>query len=155
MRKIKLIPNEMGQNKDPLYIAFTDTDILFGDTAKNQIYKYLKNTIFDITRLIGKKIYDHDTEENIKYWPFEIIKDPNSDYLLIKVTYKKLEKKIYPYRNIDNVIRKNEKKSIRFLRARNKGCNNNYSSNSFVPTLHICIKKSMQSLWSKSFKIFK
>jgi len=153
--KVNIIPNEIGQNKDPLYIAFTDTDILFGDTAKNQIYKNPKNTIFDITKLIGKNFYDYDIKENIKYWPLEIIKDPNSDNLLIKVTYKKQEKKYTPIEILTMLLEKMKKKSIRFLRARNKGCNNNYSSNSFLPTLHICNRKSMQSLWFKSFKIFK
>lgn len=104
--KVNLIPNEMGQNKDPLYIAFTDTDILFGDTAKNQIYKNPKNTIFDITRLIGKKFSNPDIQENIKYWPFEIIKDPNTDYLLIKVTYKKQEKKYTPIEILTMLLEK-------------------------------------------------
>ena len=94
--KVKIIPNDKGKNKNPLYIAFTDTDILFGDDAKKQIYKNPKNTIFDITKLIGKKYEDPDIKENIKFWPFEIIKEPNSDFFKIKVTYKKQEKKYTP-----------------------------------------------------------
>ena len=91
--KVNIIPNEIGQYKNPLYIAFTDTDILFGDTAKSQISRNPKNTIFDITKLIGKKYEDPDIQENIKYWPFEIIKDSNSEYFKIKVTYNQQEKK--------------------------------------------------------------
>ena len=113
--KVNIIPNEIGQNKDPLYIAFTDTDILFGDTAKNQIYKNPKNTIFDITKLIGKNFYDYDIKENIKYWPFEIIKDPNSDNLLIKVTYKKQEKKYTPIEILTMLLEKMKKRASDFL----------------------------------------
>ena len=69
--KVNIIPNDKGKNKNLLYIAFTDTDILFGDDAKKQIYKNPKNTIFDITKLIGKKYEDPDIKENIKFWPLK------------------------------------------------------------------------------------
>ena len=113
--KVNIIPNHMGQKKNPLYIAFTDNDILFGDDAKNQIYGNPKNTIFDITKLIGKKYEDPDIKENIKYWPFEIIKEPNSDFFKIKVTYKKQEKKYTPIEILTMFLEKIKKNALDYL----------------------------------------
>ena len=113
--KVNIIPNDMGQYKNPLYISFTDTDILFGDTAKNQISRNPKNTIFDIAKLIGKKYEDPEIKENIKYWPFEIIKDPNSDYFKIKVTYKQQEKNYTPTEILTLFLEKIKKNASDFL----------------------------------------
>jgi L1 cell adhesion molecule like protein len=113
--KVNIIPNEMGQYKNPLYIAFTDTDILFGDTAKSQISRNPKNTIFDITKLIGKKYEDPDIQENIKYWPFEIIKDSDSEYFKIKVTYNQQEKKYTPIEILTMLLEKIKKSASNFL----------------------------------------
>ena len=113
--KVNIIPNDKGKNKNPLYIAFTDTDILFGDDAKKQIYKNPKNTIFDITKLIGKKYEDPDIKKNIKFWPFEIIKEPNSDFFKIKVTYKKQEKKYTPIEILTMFLEKIKKNASDYL----------------------------------------
>ena len=39
----------------PSYVAFTDTERLIGDAAKNQVARNPENTVFDAKRLIGRK----------------------------------------------------------------------------------------------------
>jgi molecular chaperone DnaK (HSP70) len=49
--KVKIIPNEQGNSKTPSYVAFTDTEILIGESAKNQVANYPDNTIFGMSKL--------------------------------------------------------------------------------------------------------
>jgi len=52
--KVDIIPNDMGERTTPSYVAFTDTERLVGDAAKNQITRNPTNTVFDAKRLIGR-----------------------------------------------------------------------------------------------------
>lgn len=56
--KIEIIPNDMGLNTTPSYVAFTETERLVGDSAKNQTARNPKNTVYDAKRLIGRKFSD-------------------------------------------------------------------------------------------------
>ena len=93
--KVEIIPNDMGEWTTPSYVAFTDTERLVGDAAKNQITRNPKNTVFDAKRLIGRKYEDHEVQEDIKLWPFQVIKDEKTDRPQIVVTYQKQEKKFF------------------------------------------------------------
>ena len=53
--KVDIVPNDMGERTTPSYVAFTDTERLVGDAAKNQITRNPTNTVFDAKRLIGRK----------------------------------------------------------------------------------------------------
>ena len=77
--KVDIIPNDMGERTTPSYVAFTDTERLVGDAAKNQITRNPTNTVFDAKRLIGRKFGDREVQEDIKLWPFKVVKDPKSD----------------------------------------------------------------------------
>ncbi|PIM98470.1 Molecular chaperones GRP78/BiP/KAR2, HSP70 superfamily [Handroanthus impetiginosus] len=48
-----IIPNDQGTRTSPSYVAFTDTERLIGDAAKNQVAMNPHNTVFDAKRLIG------------------------------------------------------------------------------------------------------
>jgi heat shock protein 1/8 len=56
-------------------VAFTDTERLIGDSAKNQVAMNPSNTIFDAKRLIGRDFNDTTVQRDMKYWPFKVIKD--------------------------------------------------------------------------------
>lgn len=49
--KVEIIPSDLGERKTPSYIAFTEQEILIGETAKNQLKRNPLNTVFNIERL--------------------------------------------------------------------------------------------------------
>lgn len=44
--KVEIIANDQGNRTTPSYVAFTDTERLIGDAAKNQVAMNPENTIF-------------------------------------------------------------------------------------------------------------
>merc|ERR1712013_16781 len=92
--KVEIIANDQGNRTTPSYVAFTDTERLIGDAAKNQVAINPTNTIFDAKRLIGRKYDDSTVQSDMKHWPFEIV---NSGGLpKLKVDYKNEEKTFTP-----------------------------------------------------------
>jgi len=70
--KVEIIANDQGNRTTPSYVAFTDTERLVGDAAKNQAALNPTNTIFDAKRLIGRKFNDASVQSDVKHWPFKI-----------------------------------------------------------------------------------
>lgn len=73
--KVEIIANDQGNRTTPSYVAFTETERLVGDGAKNQVASNPQNTIFDAKRLIGRKFDDPNVLADKKYWPFTIVND--------------------------------------------------------------------------------
>jgi len=93
--KVDIVPNDMGERTTPSYVAFTDTERLVGDAAKNQITRNPTNTVFDAKRLIGRKYEDREVQDDMKLWPFKVVKDPKSDRPQVCIKYQKQEKKFF------------------------------------------------------------
>jgi L1 cell adhesion molecule like protein len=49
--KVEIIANDKGNRKTPSYVAFTDTERLIGEEAKNQFDMNPNNTIFGMSKL--------------------------------------------------------------------------------------------------------
>nr|BAJ78982.1 heat shock protein 70 [Penaeus japonicus] len=92
--KVEIIANDQGNRTTPSYVAFTDTERLIGDAAKNQVAMNPNNTVFDAKRLIGRKFDDHTVQSDMKHWPFEIINESTKPK--IQVEYKGDKKTFYP-----------------------------------------------------------
>lgn len=93
--RVEIIANDMGNRTTPSQVAFSGTERLIGDAAKNQGNSNPKNTIFDAKRLIGRKFSDRVIQEDIKLWPFKVDADKN-DKPVIKVEYNGEEKGFSP-----------------------------------------------------------
>ena len=113
--KVDIIPNDMGERTTPSYVAFTDTERLVGDAAKNQITRNPTNTVFDAKRLIGRKYQEREVQDDIKLWPFKVVKDPKSDRPQVVVTYQKQEKKFFAEEISAMVLQKLKKTADDFL----------------------------------------
>ncbi len=85
--RVEVIPNDQGNRTTPSYVAFTDTERLVGDAAKNQAPTNPKNTVYDAKRLIGLKYNDPVVAADIKLWPFEV-KPDDQNKPRIEVSYK-------------------------------------------------------------------
>merc|ERR1719347_1980282 len=79
----------------PSYVAFTDSERLIGDAAKNQVARNPENSIFDAKRLIGRKFADPIVQADIKLWPFKVISG-TGDKPMIVVNSQGEEKKFHP-----------------------------------------------------------
>jgi heat shock protein 5 len=53
--KVEIIANDQGNRITPSYVAFTDSERLIGDAAKNQATVNPTRTVYDVKRLIGRK----------------------------------------------------------------------------------------------------
>jgi heat shock protein 5 len=53
--RVEIIANDQGNRITPSYVAFTDSERLIGDAAKNQATTNPDRTIYDVKRLIGRK----------------------------------------------------------------------------------------------------
>jgi len=84
--KVEIIANEQGNRITPSYVAFTSTERLIGDSAKNQVASNPENTVYDAKRLIGRKYTDRTVRSDMKLWPFKIVDKDGKPY--IQVEYK-------------------------------------------------------------------
>jgi len=92
--KVEIIANDQGNRTTPSYVAFTDTERLIGDPAKNQVAINPSNTIFDAKRLIGRKFDESTVQSDMKHWPFDVVDVSGRPKL--KVEYKNEEKTFTP-----------------------------------------------------------
>ncbi|KAL0811865.1 hypothetical protein ABMA28_009290 [Loxostege sticticalis] len=91
---VEIIANDQGNRTTPSYVAFTDTERLIGDAAKNQVALNPNNTVFDAKRLIGRKFDDPKIQADMKHWPFKVINDCGKPK--IQVEYKGEAKRFAP-----------------------------------------------------------
>ena len=92
---VDIIANDQGNRTTPSYVAFTDSERLIGDAAKNQVARNPENTVFDAKRLIGRKCADQVVVADCKLWPFKVIPGAG-DKPMIQVHYMGEDKKFHP-----------------------------------------------------------
>ncbi|CAH0389967.1 unnamed protein product [Bemisia tabaci] len=111
--KVEIIANDQGNRTTPSYVAFTDTERLIGDAAKNQVAMNPKNSVFDAKRLIGRKFDDPKIQADMKHWPFTVINDCGKPK--IQVEYKGEVKKFAPEEISSMVLTKMKETAEAFL----------------------------------------
>ena len=99
--RVEIIANDQGNRTTPSYVAFTDTERLIGDAAKNQAAINPANTVFDAKRLIGRKFDDPEVVNDAKHFPFKIVnKDGKPN---VQVEYKG-ETKVFSPEEISSMV---------------------------------------------------
>lgn len=93
--RVEIIANEQGNRTTPSYVAFTDTERLIGDGAKNQASSNAVNTVYDAKRLIGRKFTDPNVQKELVNLSYKVQSDA-SDKPVIHVTYQGEAKTFYP-----------------------------------------------------------
>ncbi|EER06446.1 heat shock protein 70, putative [Perkinsus marinus ATCC 50983] len=99
---VEIVANDQGNRTTPSYVAFTDTERLVGDAAKNQVARNPENTVFDAKRLIGRKFDDSVVQHDMKMWPFKVTRGAD-DKPIIEVQYKG-EKKQFHAEEISSMV---------------------------------------------------
>lgn len=97
--RVEVITNDQGNRTTPSWVAFTQSQRLIGEAAKNQASTNSANTIFDTKRLIGRRFSDKIVQEDIKLWPFKVIAGTGSekeDKPTIVASYRGEEKTFTP-----------------------------------------------------------
>ena len=83
--RVEIIANDQGNRTTPSYVAFTDSERLIGDAAKNQVAMNPNNTVFDAKRLIGRKFNDSQVQNDMKHFTYKVIS--KDDKPIIEVDY--------------------------------------------------------------------
>ena len=86
-KDVKIIINDNSETITPSIISFTNNGRIVGSFAKTNSSKNYKNIIFGIKRLIGKNFDDPTIQNDIKYWPFTVLKDSKTGKAIIEVEY--------------------------------------------------------------------
>ena len=92
--RVEIIPNELGNRITPSYVAFTDTEKLVGEAAKNQGAANPVRTIYVVKRLIGRNFEDKEVQRDLKYLPYKVVSKSGKPY--VKVDTKDGEVKLSP-----------------------------------------------------------
>ena len=75
----KVIENSEGARTTPSIVAYTDTDVLVGASAKRQAVTNPKSTIYASKRLIGRRFKEEAVQKDIDLMPYEIYESKNGD----------------------------------------------------------------------------
>merc|ERR1712168_1752069 len=111
--KVEIIANDQGNRTTPSYVAFTDTERLIGDAAKNQVAMNPTNTVYDAKRLIGRKFDDATVTADRNHWPFEVVNENNKPK--ISVEYKSENKTFNPEEISSMVLNKMKETAEAYL----------------------------------------
>jgi L1 cell adhesion molecule like protein len=73
---VDIIPNDRGEKTTPSYVSFSkDGKRLVGQAAKAAQAGNLKNTLYDIKRIIGQNVSSEAVQRDIKHFPFVVESD--------------------------------------------------------------------------------
>ena len=112
---LEIVPNDKGKKATPTYISFTSTEDLIGEDALNQINHNLKNTFYDFKRLICRNYKDKEFQEDIKFLPFNFIKDPLYDTPLFQINCEKRKGKFSPEELYFMILKKIKQNASNYL----------------------------------------
>jgi heat shock protein 5 len=99
---VEIIANDQGNRITPSWVAFTDSERLIGEAAKNQAAVNPERTVFDVKRLIGRKYEDKEVQKDIKLFPYKIINKDGKPNIQVKI--KDGESKVFSPEEISAMV---------------------------------------------------
>ena len=93
--RVEIIANDQGNRTTPSYVAFTGTERLVGDAAKNQVAMNPTNTVYDAKRLIGRKFSETSVQSDLKHFSYDVVAS-DGDKPVINAQYKNEDKTFTP-----------------------------------------------------------
>ncbi|RRT33324.1 hypothetical protein B296_00057508 [Ensete ventricosum] len=82
---VEIIANDQGNRITPSWVAFTDSERLIGEAAKNQAAVNAERTVFDVKRLIGRRFEDKEVQKDMKLVPYKIVNKDGKPYIQVKI----------------------------------------------------------------------
>ena len=70
---VEIITNDVGSRTTPSFVSYTEEERIVGSAAKAMAVDNLKDTVFDVKRLIGRNFSDPVTQEDIKTLPYTVV----------------------------------------------------------------------------------
>ena len=110
---VEIIPNEQGSRITPSVVAFTETERLVGEAAKNQATKNPTGTVYDVKRLIGRKFNEKEVQHDAKFLPYDIVNSEGKAY--IKTNFKGESKVFSPEQVSAMVLEKMKQIAEKYL----------------------------------------
>ena len=112
--RAEVITNDRGNRTTPSYVSFSKHERLVGDAAKNRVVKNLRNTVFDIKRLIGRRLDDPKVQSDVERYPFKVINCSEKPY--VEVEYRGETKLFVGSRAFSNLFKSLIKSDSSLLR---------------------------------------
>ncbi|CDP16233.1 unnamed protein product [Coffea canephora] len=82
---VEIIANDQGNRITPSWVAFTDTERLIGEAAKNQAALNPESTVFDVKRFIGRRVDDPEVQRDMKLLPYKVANKDGKPYIDVKM----------------------------------------------------------------------
>merc|ERR1712057_97501 len=101
--RVEIIANDQGNRITPSYVAFTDTERLIGDAAKNQATTNPSRTIYDVKRFIGRDFKDKTVQNDKSLLSFDIVDKGGKPYVST-FTKARSEEKVFSPEEISAMI---------------------------------------------------
>ncbi|PVF98420.1 heat shock protein 70 [Serendipita vermifera] len=70
--RVEIITNDQGNRITPSWVSYTGTERLVGDSAKHSFALNPKNTVFDVKRLIGRRMDDTGLQKELKHLTYDV-----------------------------------------------------------------------------------
>ncbi len=99
--RVEIIANDQGNRTTPSHVAFSDTERLIGDAAKQQVSRNPEGSVFDAKRLIGRRYDDKVVQSDMKHWPFAVVNKGGKPH--IRVPFKG-EDKVFTPEEISSMV---------------------------------------------------
>ena len=93
---VEIIPNKMNETTFPSIVTFTENGILACDQTVNQLIKQPKNSIYGVKRIIGLNYKDESVQNDIKLWPFDVVKSNENNSPMVQININNNIKNYYP-----------------------------------------------------------